>query len=255
MNERPSPDPAEASLDFERAQFSGDTPAAACAVCNRQLTDEYYQVNESVACPDCRQRAEAEMTSGSPARRFATASLFGVVAGLVGCAIYWAVGWLTGYEFGLIAIVVGYLVGVAVRAGSARRGGLPYQLLATALTYAAIAGTSVPGIVSELYRQRDQQVVDAQSADPSAYQGGPQLAESAPAGGLAVAGRFALFAAVVFGLSMALPFLAGFENIIGIIIIVIGLWQAWKLNPRMQLEITGPYRVAAGSPGGVAALS
>ena len=54
---------------------------------------------------------------------------------------------------------------------------------------------------------------------------------------------------------MALPFLAGFENIIGIIIIGIGLWEAWKLNPRMQLEITGPYRVAAASPGAEAALS
>ena len=47
----------------------------------------------------------------------------------------------TGYEIGLVAIVVGLLVGGAVRKGSGARGGWFYQLMAVALTYAAISGS------------------------------------------------------------------------------------------------------------------
>jgi hypothetical protein len=42
----------------------------------------------------------------------------------------------------------------------------------------------------------------------------------------------------------AAPFLAGFQNIIGIVIIGIGLYEAWKLNRRVPFEITGPHTVA-----------
>ncbi len=37
---------------------------------------------------------------------------------------------LTGYEFGLIAVLVGLAVGIAVRKGSSGRGGWRYQVLA-----------------------------------------------------------------------------------------------------------------------------
>ena len=54
-----------------------------------------------------------------------------------------ALGWglvtqLTGYEIGLIAVAVGWLVGGAVRLGSKGLGGKPFQALAVALTYLAI---------------------------------------------------------------------------------------------------------------------
>ena len=44
---------------------------------------------------------------------------------------------------------------------------------------------------------------------------------------------------------MVAPFLGGFENIIGIIIIGIGLYEAWKLNRRVELTISGPHALAS----------
>jgi len=50
-------------------------------------------------------------------------------------------------------------------------------------------------------------------------------------------------------LAAAIPILAGFSNIIGLLIIGIAVFEAWKLNRRVVLKITGPYRVAGGAEG------
>ncbi len=46
---------------------------------------------------------------------------------------------------------------------------------------------------------------------------------------------------VVFlmGLSLAAPFLGGVQNVIGLLIIGFALWEAWKINRRKPLPITG----------------
>jgi hypothetical protein len=49
--------------------------------------------------------------------------------------------------------------------------------------------------------------------------------------------------AVAFVISYAAPFLMGFQNIIGLLIIGFGLWEAWKFNRRVDAVITGPYTV------------
>jgi len=41
------------------------------------------------------------------------------------------------------------------------------------------------------------------------------------------------------------PFLGGFENAIGILIIGFALWEAWRINKRPEIEITGPFEVRA----------
>jgi hypothetical protein len=68
-----------------------------------------------------------------------------------------------------------------------------------------------------------------------------------PAGTPASAGQLAVaigfFAAIVLAIAVVLPFLGGLENVIGLVIIAIGLYEAWKLNRRVPLVITGPHRV------------
>lgn len=49
--------------------------------------------------------------------------------------------------------------------------------------------------------------------------------------------------ALVFGIAFVAPFLAGFENIMGLLIIGFGVYQAWKMNKRADVEITGPHAV------------
>src|SRR5207237_1674878 len=72
------------------------------------------------------------------------ASLFGLGAGIVGAAIYYAVIALANLEIGIVAILIGYMVGYAVRRGAGGRGGRRFQALAVALTYLSIALAYAP---------------------------------------------------------------------------------------------------------------
>ena len=72
------------------------------------------------------------------------AFLFGSIAATVGAAVYRMILFGTGWNIGLVAVVVGYMVGGAVRTGSGERGGRFYQFLAVFLTYSAIVGMFVP---------------------------------------------------------------------------------------------------------------
>jgi hypothetical protein len=44
------------------------------------------------------------------------------------------------------------------------------------------------------------------------------------------------------------PIFSGFENLIGLVIIGIGLYEAWKLNKREVFEITGPFALNTATP-------
>src|SRR5687768_9121751 len=109
----------DASLQFDRAEFTAPPPPGAgdagnaattaappgvttCAACQNPLTGNYYAAGEHVFCPPCRDQILASMTGGSAARRFLRAVVFGVLAGLVGALLWFAVRKLTGYEIGLI---------------------------------------------------------------------------------------------------------------------------------------------------------
>jgi hypothetical protein len=50
-------------------------------------------------------------------------------------------------------------------------------------------------------------------------------------------------------LAFVAPFLGGFQNIIGIVIIGIGVYEAWKLNKRQIVVITGPHAVGTAKHG------
>ena len=48
---------------------------------------------------------------------------------------------------------------------------------------------------------------------------------------------------MLFVFSLALPFLAGLDNLMGIVIIGIGLYEAWKVNRAAPFSISGPFMV------------
>jgi hypothetical protein len=216
--------PPTTDIQFDRAEFRGDPVPLACASCGAAIHSTYYQVGQAITCEQCRWRADSETGAGSAIGRFVKAALLGVVAAAVGAGLYYAVRALTGYEFGLIAVVVGVMVGAAVRMGSAQRGGVPYQLLAMFLTYASIVSTYIPYMVEGYQKQ---------TADPAS---GPLVK------------LFMLVVVVV--IAFAAPFLAGFENIIGIVIVGIGLYEAWKINRKPDRTVTGPFRIEDAASGG-----
>ena len=259
MSDQPSAPSGD--LQFDRAEplpGASPSPASACSGCKRPLTGLYYQVNGTPVCERCKAQLQYDQMSGSAVGNVVRAGVFGFVAALAGGALWYVVRAITGYEVGLIAIVVGVMVGGAVRAGCRRRGGLGYQVLAVALTYFGICIQYVPDIVKAI---RDQPPSQAQKAAgstsappaPAAAQGATEVAAGPPASLSAAPPpsphspgvQILMALGLLLGFAMAAPFLGGFQNIIGILIIGFALWEAWKINRRVPLEIEGPFRLSA----------
>jgi hypothetical protein len=209
-----------ADLQFDRAEF--DTPGAAgpCAACKQPIVDRFYRVNGQMVCASCLERLRAVREIGTPGARFLAASGLGFLAAIVGAGLYYGVRALTGYELGLVAIVVGVIVGMGVRKGARHRGGGGYQALAMGLTYFSIALTYLPYIV---------QILGKNAGQASAL----------------LIGLRVLFG---FGLTLAAPVLVGTKSVMSLIILGIALYEAWKLNKRMPFEVTGPHEVAPAAP-------
>lgn len=202
------------ALQFDTAEPAA--PAAAgsssltCAACRSTVTGSYYEVNAAILCDACRAALSTQLAGGSGAGRAAKAVALGLAAAAAGSALYYAILALTGYEIGLVAIVVGFLVGKAVNRGSEGRGGPAYQALAVVLTYFAIVTTYIPLALRSVPNMSDV----------------PYL----------------------LALAAVAPIRQGFGNVIGVVIIAFALFEAWRLNARRQLAISGPYRV--GTPRG-----
>jgi hypothetical protein len=61
--------------------------------------------------------------------------------------------------------------------------------------------------------------------------------------GTAVLGVLALFL-----IAATAPFMAGTSNIIGLLIIAFGLFEAWKINKRVAITMSGPFSVTPVAP-------
>ena len=245
MSDEPTGVPPSGNLQFERAERAGQASGSACAVCKQPITTSYYEINGHVTCQRCRGRIMVERNRGTSGTRFAKALGLGVLAAAAGAGLYYAVAAATGREFAIVAIVVGLLVGSAVRKGSNRRGGWRYQALAMSLTYSAIVVTYIPQIIKAVTERRASVINEGvQGARPAPTPASPvDSARTAPKR-IGVGGVL-LGLGALFLLAAALPILAGISNIIGLFIIGIALYEAWKLNKAVALRITGPYQVSA----------
>jgi hypothetical protein len=238
--------PAEGGLQFDKAEFSGPPPSKACALCHQAIADGYFEASGHVLCRGC---GESFNRGG----RVLPALLYGAGAAMVGTIVWFAVYKLFDMELGIVAIGVGLLVGIAVRKGSGGRGGRKFQALAMVLTYLSITASYVPLVLKGMFEGVKQSEARRQSEaaggsagagkEPGALGAGRGARDGKPGSSVMA---WLVFAAVVFGLAFASPFLAGAQNIIGIIIIGIALYEAWKLNRGVR--VSGPFRLAAPAP-------
>ncbi|MBK5257844.1 MAG: hypothetical protein JJE39_17610 [Vicinamibacteria bacterium] len=261
--------PPASRLDFDKADYGGDPAGVRCASCPVEIKDRYFEVNGATVCTNCRGLiANLEGAEGG-LRRFIKATALGLAGGAAGASIWYAVATLFNMEIGLIAILVGWLVGSGVHQGAEGRGGLRYQLLAAFVTYASIVTTYIPPIYAELSKAPEGAAVtgDAAAGQPDgSAASAPRDVAPAPAvepetgsserpslsgafGSLLLAGAF------LYAIAFAAPFLMGFENLIGILIIGFAVHQAWRMNSRRVIEVKGPFRLATARPKAPAATA
>lgn len=266
-NDSPGTDQDE--IQFEQAEFPAETSAVQehvtrCNACTAAIPDVYFEAGGKVVCAPCRDKIEAMFHQGSRLDRGIKAVLFGTIAAALGAILYYAIMRITGLNIGLVAVVVGLMVGGAVKAGSGNRGGRFYQLLAVFLTYSAIVGMFVPKML-DVFRKGPGQNAPAQVADAD---GKPAPApapleqakleagkkDHAPAAQPAVQpaqalhkrpnlGLVLLALGVLIGFTYAIPVLVAFQAPISGLIFGFALWEAWKINRRVRLAFNGPFRL------------
>jgi hypothetical protein len=262
-----SPDGAAiaAPLQFDAVEPVAGQPAGmACANCKAAIDDVYHQLNDHVVCSRCRTALEAKLVTGdgSSAGRFGKAALFGAGGGIAGAAAYAGV-LLMGSEAGLLAVLVGYLVGNGVRKGSGGRGGWRYQALALAVTYLAVSASYLPLLIREAGQQKDEPATATASA-PAATPAAPAVTSGAPAAASADpaaspsspkdsapaqedGGGSSLLAVLFVAVSLPVLMIAG-GSWFTALMLAIALYQAWKANVAARLTFEGPFRVARPVP-------
>ncbi len=235
-------------LDFEHADYGGaEEPGGAgplvCGICKAPISDTYFTWGGAIVCARCEGPAREAGPGGSALTRFLGAVAAGSVAAIIGSAFWMLITTVTGYEIGLIAIAVGWIVGVAIQIGNRGVGGLPYQLAAVFLTYTAIVMTYVPMLATQLEASWTEPASErlADANDAFDLEGG-ELGEADDAPMSNEAATTAAWV-VAIPIAYAVPFLSGFENAIGILIIGFALYQSWRMTTKRQIQWGGPFQV------------
>lgn len=252
MEEKGAAGPQETAggLQFEQIELSRAAAAPrTCSGCRKLIEQEYFEAGGKLLCQVC---AKARQSGGKSA--FFRALALGSGAAFLGTAVWFAIIKLTDSELGIIAIAVGLLVGAAVRRGARGAGGWKYQALAMALTYVSITASYVPfvikGIAESAKAKPDKDAGKAAPAKPEGAAAGlvapkPDGAASAAAPEAAPHSplvSIAILLAIVFGIALASPFLAGASNLMGWVMIAIAIYEAWKLNRHVVMN--GPFSLA-----------
>jgi hypothetical protein len=195
-------------LQFQKAEFHDNRPA--CAMCKSAVEGSYYQFAGTMICVPCGERVRAGQREPGNAHVLRGLA-FGAGAAAACSVAYAVITALSGLEIALVAILVGYLVGRAVRIGSSGLGGRRCQVLAVGLTYFSITGSYLLLALRE-----------------------PGAEAVRNLGGVVM----------MTGIALASPLLGlagGFGGILGLAIIVFGLMQAWRQTAPDPRILTGPF--------------
>ena len=235
------------TLQFDRAVMESEgapSPVVVCAGCKLRIQTQYYDVNGKALCGGCRAAvaAAAEMPKGMLPLLMAAG--FGAGAGVVGAAIYYAVIAIAHLEIGIVAILIGYMVGYSVRKGAQGRGGRRFQVLAAVLTYLSVALAYAPLAIEQAMAEKPAAQTAAASAAGTDHSTEDAARPAQPRPGR---GRSLLKLVVFSGLVAALPVLVVIgsfpSGLISAFIIVIGMRQAWRMTSAIVVKVHGPYRI------------
>lgn len=190
-------------IDFETADY-GEERAVSCAACKRPIETNYWEINGLVACASCERELERAYGAPPDARLYLKGLALGALAAVAGAAGWLLITVFTGYQLGIVAIAIGWLVGFAVSKGTGSRGGRASQGIAVGLTYLAMASPHLVG------------TVDTVSPD-------------------------ALL--VRLGQALVAPVSGGTRSVLSVLILGFGLLQAWQKARSVALDVKGPFRL------------
>jgi hypothetical protein len=236
-------------------------PAVVCAICSAPIQTHYYHVNGRPTCARCRDTAAEQATTPRGWGPLVRAGAFGIGAAIAGASIYYAVIAITDFEIGIVAILIGYLVGHAVRKGAGGRGGRRFQVLAAVLTYWAV-GLAYTPLAFKQVSGEEPKASAAAVADSTRASVSDSVSVSSPDTAQVLATydteqkashRSLLFSfGVLFVFVFALPVIAIVgslpSGLLSALIIFIGLRAAWQKTAALPLEVTGPFRVGTRPP-------
>ena len=283
--------PGGDELQFDRAVDASGTPGSLiCSSCSSPIRMYYYHVNGETTCSTCKAALDRSGGAGSTGggSGMAKAVLFGVGAAIAGAAIYYAVMEYLDLEIGIVAILIGYMVGHSVRKATMGHGSRRFQVLAAGLTYVAVALAYAPFAIGGIMNpdagvSADSSAVpasagpstvvaSADSADPAVA--APTSSDSASATVTASTDSVALessgadapvveestfgaagmavgFAGIlIFVLALPIVVILGSMpgGLISALIIGFGMHQAWTMTAGQATTVTGPFRIGTEAP-------
>jgi hypothetical protein len=207
--------PISPTPQFGTAEYASSD--GSCKSCKRAIGENYYRINGMLACQSCAEQVREQVPKDSHAA-FVRSIIFGFGAAIAGFVLFAGFVIVTRISLGYIALAVGWLIAKAMKKGSGGVGGQRYQIVAAALTYAAVAIARIP---IDLYFHH----LDA-----------------------AIAGPADVAQLVVRGL--ASPFLRVEDNpmaVIGLLILFVGIRIAWQMTAEATPSVIGPFENRAGS--------
>jgi hypothetical protein len=256
----PTAPPRPPALQFERAESvdAATTTGVMCSQCKRLITDSYYNLAQSPYCASCKSALEETVAATRTPGVFGKALAFGLGAAIAGAVVYYAVIALFELEIGIVAILIGYMVGYAVRKASRGVGARRYQILAAALTYFAVGLAYLPIAMKDSSSGSSKVTADSTAdakADSATNAVAPATDSTSTPGVQASDGTetrkpmsIIVGIAILFGLALALPvmIIVGSmpSGLISALIIGFGVMRAWQMTAAPNLAFAGPLKVA-----------
>jgi hypothetical protein len=241
---------ASLNLSFDRADYAaGPGSGPPCGSCQGPLLGQYWKWQQQILCAGCRDRLADTLAASQSAASLGKAALLGGAVAL-GCGLAYAIFVaVTKTQLALITIGIAFVIAKVVRKASGGIAGRRFQVLAVVLTYLASAMGYAPAVWSGLTSARTTE----QSSQTSPDRSDPPTASSkeATSGSSSAdtnakpsAVGLAMAMAILLGITLAAPILAATDAPIGLLIVIFGLWEAWKLSRGLPLAVEGPYQVA-----------
>jgi hypothetical protein len=246
----------ESPPSFDRATYApGVAAGPRCAKCQTAIRDRYWRAQNRLFCVACHSQIAAAIDDARANASIGKALLLGGLTA-IGCGIAYAIFvQVSQMQLALITIGIAYVIAKVVRRASGGLGGRRFQILAVVLTYVASA-MGYAGPVLGGFRDVAREHSVGKSGDkpgkpdsPAEDQATPEppadrTSEHAPPG----AGALLLGLLLIFGVVLAAPVLAATQAPLGLIIVLIGLWEAWKLSRPVAIAIEGPYDISGSAP-------